>query len=103
MHLVTQQSARERTILARHRRRTIRQQDLGGKGIGVAGDRLDGIFRGNSEELGRRSVVVRYLTPDVARNQRNGQFGDYGGQQCLVLLQSGRHLLMCGDVEQKLD
>ena len=102
-HLVTEQRSRQRTILARHRCCAIRQIDLGGEGVGVAWDRLDGFFRGNSKQLGRRAVVVRHLTPDVARNQRNREFGDDGGQQCLVLQQGGRHLLACGDVEQKLD
>ena len=102
-HLVAEQGSRQRTILARYRRRAIRQIDLGGEGVGVARHRVDGFLRGNSEQLGRRAVVVRQLTSDVARNQRNREFGDDGCQQCLVLQQRGRHLLARGDVEQKLD
>ena len=102
-HCVTEQRSRQRTILTRHRRSTVRPIDLGRERVGIARYRVVGFFSGNSKQFGRGAVVVRDLPPDVAGNQRNREFGDDGGEQCLVLQQGGCHLLARGNVDQKFD
>ena len=101
--LFAAQRARQRTIVPRHGRGAVREEHLGGDGVGGARHGADAVFFGNAEELDRGRVELSHPAVDVAGHQAQGQPGDDGREQHLILQQRRGHLLALGDVAQEFD